>query len=444
MKQKIYIILTFAVLVAGCRKSEEYLFDNLVYINVAETKAACTATVGKKVPEKDFELHAKLVYPSEENVTLRIEVAPEKVAAYNSANGTSLEMLDDAYFDFEGGDFTIEAGRTASEVAVLHLKNLMGEGEKQQGALPEDCVYLLPVTIADASIGRLEESATVYYLVKRSSNITTAALLEEGNWINFPTLDLYSDNSMAFNNLTAVTFEAFVYFDKFISSMQTPAGATQVVNISSIMGKEQYFLLRVGDVAFQRQQIQFLGQTPGANFGKMPRQDARKNLETGRWYHIACTFDQESSRAFIYLDGELHAEAKSAAAPADAYINLAERAYYDMWMNMSEEDKAANESKYSKLNEAYQFFIGKSYDDYRPLNGKIAEVRVWSVARTQQEIRDNMFGIKDPETLPELIGYWKFDDGSGNVIHDYSRYANHGVAEKDLTWPAGIEIVRSN
>ena len=55
-----------------------------------------------------------------------------------------------------------------------------------------------------------------------------------------------------------------------------------------------------------------------------------------------------------------------------------------------------------------------------------------------------MYEIADPETVPELIGYWKFDEGQGNVINDYSRYGNDGVSELDLEWPSGIEIPKTH
>ena len=94
--------------------------------------------------------------------------------------------------------------------------------------------------------------------------------------------------------------------------------------------------------------------------------------------------------------------------------------------------------------QAYQFFIGKSYNDYRPLQGKIAEARVWSVARTPEQIWKNMYRIENPQEDPTLIGYWKFNEGKGNVIKDHSQYGNDGVAETDIIWPSGIEIPEIN
>ena len=125
----------------------------------------------------------------------------------------------------------------------------------------------------------------------------------------------------------------------------------------------------------------------------------------------------------------------------DTRINLAMRALYDFYLKNPTED---NEKKYGGFGDAYQFFIGKSYDDYRPLNGKIAEARVWSVARTQQQIWENMYEIANPESDPTLLGYWKFNEGVGNTVKDYSMYGNDGEAETDIVWPDGIEIPKIN
>lgn len=445
INRTLLLAIPLLLAVSSCRKDTTgYVFDNVAYLDVAETRAAQSAIVGRKIAERDYQMHAAIAYPADGDITLRIDVNESKVAEYNAENGTSWEMLDSKYYDFAGGDFVIPAGKTISDAATLHLKNLMGEGSEEQGAMPLDETYLLPVSIYDASISLLEESSTVYYLVKRSSNITTAARLGEMNWINFPSLDVYSENSMALNNLTAVTMEAFIYIDKFITTIKTAAGSDLTVNISSVMGKETDFLLRIGDASFQRQQFQLVGEAASTNFGKMPRADAGKNIEPGRWYHVACTYDQRTKKACIYVDGELQSETSGGDITEGAVLNFADRALYDMWTKLPEDEKEATKDQYGGLNEAYQFFIGKSYDDYRPLNGKIAEVRLWSVARTQQEIYDNMYEIADPETVPELIGYWKFDEGQGNVINDYSRYGNDGVSELDLEWPSGIEIPKTH
>ena len=193
------------------------------------------------------------------------------------------------------------------------------------------------------------------------------------------------------------------------------------------MGVEQYLLLRIGDTNFNREQLQFDGSGGGSSFGKFPAADKSKLLETGRWTHVACTYDQTERTVRIYVDGKIQSETKGVGITApseDNRINLAMRAL--------------------GIKDAYQFFIGRSYDDERPLMGMICEARVWSVARTPEQIWENMYRISNPKEDPTLIGYWKFDEGKGKVIRDYSMYGNDGVAEKDIEWPSGIEIKEIN
>ena len=441
---KRYLITFFVLLGAltACERydADDHKFGNVVYLNVSQTSPVQLATFSNNRETYDCTLQAALTYPAAQDVRVSLAVDPSLVAAYNARYGTAWPMLDAKYYTLSADAVTIAAGRTVSDVVTLQLRGLMGEGEEQTGALPLDETFLVPVRISGASIDVLGGSDVAYYVVKRSSAITVAAQLGEGNWINFPTLDKYGTNSSAWNGLTAMTYEALIYIDQFA----TTDAEGLPVNISSVLGVEQYLLLRIGDTNFERQQLQFDGSGSGSQFGKFPGKDATKNLEAGRWYHVACTYDQAARTVRIYVDGQLQSEETGvgiATQNEDNRINLAMRALYDYYLNNPTED---NEKKYGGFVDAYQFFIGKSYDEKRPLNGKIAEARVWSVARTPEQIWENMYNVENPADDPTLLGYWKFNEGAGNTVRDYSMYGNDGVAESDITWPSGIEIPKIN
>lgn len=441
---KRYLITFFVLLGAltACERydADDHKFGNVVYLNVSQTSPVQLATFSNNRETYDCTLQAALTYPAAQDVRVSLAVDPSLVAAYNARYGTAWPMLDEKYYTLSAPETTIAAGRTVSDVVTLQLRGLMGEGEEQTGALPLDETFLVPVRISGASMDVLRGSDVAYYVVKRSSAITVAAQLGEGNWINFPTLDKYGTNSSAWNGLTAMTYEALIYIDQFA----TTDAEGLPVNISSVMGVEQYLLLRIGDTNFERQQLQFDGSGSGSQFGKFPGKDATKNLEAGRWYHVACTYDQATQTVRIYVDGRIQSEQSGvgiATQSEDNRINLAMRALYDYYLNNPTED---NEKKYGGFVDAYQFFIGKSYDEKRPLNGKIAEARVWSVARTPEQIWENMYNVENPADDPTLLGYWKFNEGAGNTVRDYSMYGNDGVAESDITWPAGIEIPKIN
>ena len=441
---KRYLITFFVLLGAltACERydADDHKFGNVVYLNVSQTSPVQLATFSNNRETYDCTLQAALTYPAAQDVQVSLAVDPSLVAAYNARYGTAWPMLDAKYYTLSSETATIAAGRTVSDVVTLQLRGLMGEGEEQTGALPLDETFLVPVHISGASMDVLRGSDVAWYVVKRSSAITVAAQLGEGNWINFPTLDKYGTNSSAWNGLTAMTYEALIYIDQFA----TTDAEGLPVNISSVLGVEQYLLLRIGDTNFERQQLQFDGSGSGSQFGKFPGKDATKNLEAGRWYHVACTYDQAARTVRIYVDGQLQSEESGvgiATQSEDNRINLAMRALYDYYLNNPTEE---NEKKYGGFVDAYQFFIGKSYDEKRPLNGKIAEARVWSVARTPEQIWENMYNVENPADDPTLLGYWKFNEGAGNTVRDYSMYGNDGVAESDITWPAGIEIPKIN
>lgn len=418
------IRIAVLALLVSCNRFEpvDHVFDNCAYLDVSATSQTQAATFGNRVSSLEKHLCVALSYPSDKDVKATISVDASLTDAFNHRYGTDYQLLPEAYLDFSPVSVTIEAGKVNSEKVSIGFKNLMGQGEDQTGAMEIDKTYLLPVRLSSEDISTMDGSSVAYYLVKRSSAITVAAQLTD-NWIEFPLMDTPGEVADAYNGLTALTYEALVNVDRF--DLNNKDG---VCNISTVMGVEQYLLLRIGDANFERQCLQFDGSGNGSQFGKLPsKSDPAKKLYSGSWYHVACTYDQNERVARIYVNGKLIDEVKEAgvAGPtADNKITLAMRAL--------------------GMPEAYQFFIGKSYNDFRPLQGKIAEARVWRVARTEDEIWKNMYRIENPKDQKDLIGYWKFNDGEGNVVKDYSWVGNHGKAVGDIIWPDGIEIHEIN
>lgn len=127
-----------------------------------------------------------------------------------------------------------------------------------------DATYLCPLSIGGAEgVGIMNGSRTMYYLVRRSSAITTAMNLKNV-YVAVPGFDKGSPTADVVNNLTAITMEAIIRINQFDDE----------TNISSIMGIEQYLCVRLGDVDFPRQQLQV--QTP---VGKFPTADKNSNFK---------------------------------------------------------------------------------------------------------------------------------------------------------------------
>ena len=260
--------------------SEKSPFDNSAYLNVAATKNAETFTFNRKVTSQTKTFTVKLSYPSGDDVKVNLKVDPSLVGAYNAKNDTHYEMLPAEHYQLSQESVTIPAGKiTSDEVGIKFLK---------LDELEIDATYLCPLSISGAEgVGIMDGSRTMYYLVRRSSAITTAINLKNV-YITVPGFDKGSPTADVVNNLSAVTMEAIIRVNSFQPE------------ISSIMGIEMYLQMRIGDANFPNQQLQV--QT---TYGKFPDASKQKLLLAGEWYHVALTWDLATATIAYYVNGQL-------------------------------------------------------------------------------------------------------------------------------------------
>lgn len=122
----------------------------------------------------------------------------------------------------------------------------------------------------------------------------------------------------------------------------------------------------------------------------------------GAWHHYAMTYDGAATRTSLYVDGQLVACAKGQPAPT-----------YD----------------------ASPLFIGADLEYGMPdgwWKGAIDEVRVWSAARSGDQIWADMHAHALGAT-PGLLGEWTFDEGAGQTASDSSGHGHTGVLGGTMT-----------
>lgn len=401
--ENICLVMVFLLVIIGCDNkdySKESPFDNSVYIDVAEVKDMTSFTFNNLKQDGQQQISAVLAYPAEQDIDVIFRVEPSLISHYNARLGNNYAMLDARYYKFSTQRVVILKGEIESEAVTIEFSNLTD--------LDIDTSFLLPVTIGEASGGMsiLDGSGSICYIVRRSSAITTAVSLAN-NFFEIPGFTAGSPTANVVNGLKQLTFEAVVRVNRF----------DPLTEISSIMGIEQYCLLRFGDSGFPRQQLQF-----AANELKFPNADDGKLLQPGEWYHVAVVYDTEAKTAVIYVDGK-------------------EQSRIEDYGN----GEAIDLGKQKKGD--FMFKIGHSYgepdDMSRQLNGEICEVRIWNVARSQEEIYKNMYDV-DPQTTG-LRAYWKFNEGRGNnIAKDLTGNGNDAVAYSNAVWPEGIEVSQKN
>ena len=134
------------------------------------------------------------------------------------------------------------------------------------------------------------------------------------------------------------------------------------------------------------------------------------------WQHLAATYDGTTQR--LYVDGVEVATGTASFSIASADVPL----------------RVGSSARYPA----------------RTFAGEIDEVRVWSVARTAAQIQDALGRpLSDAETAPGsgLAGYWRFDEGAGQIAVDDAPAAAHGtlglaaaVAADDPVWTTPLPV----
>ena len=128
-------------------------------------------------------------------------------------------------------------------------------------------------------------------------------------------------------------------------------------------------------------------------------------ITAGQWQHVAIVTEQwgyefpaNSGRIFqlnyIYINGIL--------VSTNAYT--ADRSF-DSTINWAADSPPT---------------LGKGY------SGAIGELREWSRALSQTEIQTNMTRVLNPTNESFLFGYWRFTEGSSNVVYDLTG-TNNGI-----------------
>ena len=153
---------------------------------------------------------------------------------------------------------------------------------------------------------------------------------------------------------------------------------------------------RFGDVTCDQNQFQ-------AKVGAGKPQSITR-FTAKKWYHLAFTYDGANLR--LYVDGKLDF----------TYPHSVPGEVFDFKKIVFANDE---KSTYS-------------------LKGKVSELRVWSVARSQAEIENNMY-IVSPDT-PGLEVYWKCNEGSGTLIKDHSNHNRDGQLKMEATWESGVRF----
>jgi len=370
------VIIIAAVFISGCQKSLPY--SDVIFFTGTETTPETKFTLDEPA---SIGISVTSSAKMEKNISVSIEIEPGMIAAYNDLTGNSYEFLPAGSYELSSNRVVIENGSYVSESAWFSVISL--------DQFAEGVIYCVPITITDVDhdIDVLEASQTKYLIINKTI-ITQAVNLNNSTYF---AVDFESDLTLSY--VPALTFECRVYMDGFQTSNPY---------ISTVMGIEESFLLRFGDVSVANNQLQLAG---GLISGKKYPVTSKTFFSTGRWYHIAAVYN--GSTISLYVDGVLDSYTDAQSGGADLTYNY-----------------------------NGNFYFGYSAGGRR-LRGYISEARVWTRALTAAELQSNLCYV-NPDSNG-LLGYWRFDtiDENGN-LPDLTGNGFDAVPNNEVTWVGGV------
>ena len=131
-------------------------------------------------------------------------------------------------------------------------------------------------------------------------------------------------------------------------------------------------------------------------------QDVDFSMGTSTWTHICATRNNADDKIRMYKNGVL--------------VHTS---------NATEDPTGGTSSSLALL-------IGRNqnYDSPSFFNGKMAHVRIWEVARSDDDIAFSYNRYVD-NTATGLVAYWKLDEGFGDTVFDSSANSNNGAVKNN-------------
>lgn len=304
----------------------------------------------------------------------KFEIDQDALDAYNKVNGTSYIPLPDNNFNLSD-DILIESG-TYSYRDTIEIK----EFTEEMNSSGESYALPLKLVAKDNSIATMPVTGTYIY--------TTSGVFEFSSPMFIGAADLKADG---FEN-SPKTYGEFTVEVRFQVS-NTSNRNRAIFDSNSI-------LLRFEDPQSDTESHKkhSLVQVVGVNSIYL---NPTKSFDINKWQHLALTCDGASYK--LYVNGEF-AGVKDIPAGPTTFPHLS-------------------------------WFSGSSW--WSGCKILMAEARMWSVCRTELQIKNNIT-IVSPNS-PGLEGYWRFNEGEGNEFKDATGKGHTLKTTKTPTWVHGIK-----
>jgi hypothetical protein len=297
------------------------------------------------------------------------------VANYNKEHNTAYYVTPQEALNISDLNTVISAGSSASSPVSVKVIST--------SPLRDGRSYLIPLTIKSVTgtdMSVLESSRTIFLRIARvynfpalsMNNSTSGTTGSPGTRGRFNAAALFDSGSPASLPNFTLEIKNLIYAFRGGDGNTNPQPIQTLIHFTNI-AESSTIGMRYGELGNPNNSLQIFGILGFAfayNFNPM------------QWYTISLAYD--GNKGSLYIDGN-----KVAELPGSVVM------------------------EFSRLN------IGQNwggYDTKQYVNGRIAEIRVWSRSLTSSEIKLNLCGA-DPGANG-LLAYWKLNEGTGSTFHN--------------------------
>lgn len=379
--------LTKGVTVQGATETEVIMYFDMTQNDGLDPREASVKITGPKGGEDILKI--KQMPQS--------QISVEELSYYLETTGSTLEIPVAANVAFDvtlsesAGTWFAYSGFTDGKLKFTYQD------------LPEGTIRSCTATLTEKKPAAGAQPLTVVLMFSQKPKgvITTAV-----NMTGTRAWPAWNDPAPV-TNMKAFTLEALV----------NPTVVRYNGSLSTIMGIEGKFLVRLGDVGIPWYQVQVCWDSGKSGYwgnieGKLSNSNMKVNLN--EWTHIAVTFGEGTVKVFI--NGE---EKGSTTTDVPASVNF----------GITHNDEQAPQGQ--QITRC--FWVGYSYESTRDFQGMMSELRIWNRALTADELANEARRYSVDPKSEGLVTYWKCDEGQGDVIKDHTSYRND-LASDGLKW----------
>ena len=381
-------IIMHGMTMVSCSNDMEN-FDNSAFLGSTDKIEMVLVDAEAGETDKSGNVFTFLAKTEPNDINITYTVNPDLVSRYNIIKDKSEKdaiLLPAEFYQIDNYTVTVKAGEVSAPALNINFKQL--------NQLDFNNTYVLPLSITSADVKILESQKNIFYVIKKASLVNWAANISKNN--------VYVDwkKPEVVNNLPKLTAEALIKVDGFADDRDA--------NISTIMGIEDKFLIRLGDSSVPSDQIQVATE----NGDNVTASDWK--IKLGVWTHLAVTYDSETKTIQVYINGKKKSEQQFSA--------------FNGQVNWGVEHSDEMDGK------PRCFWIGHSYNDNRYLDGSVTECRIWNKVLTEEDINSKNHFYRVAPDSDGLVAYWKFNDEKGQTIKDCTSNGNDATASYSLKW----------